>query len=174
MIHTFCFDRSNDIGLAISYLQQFLSAAEGDSSLKLASSQACSQLGRLFHKIGNFKESVHYYEQHYKLTVELDKESMALAARSQATAAHKHGQEEANNGSHFVALTSDSTALDTRLASIQLGAARADSQLDDLFKQVCDQTVAGIQPLLLWKSSRIKNPNILRPAAAVAPPSNNL
>lgn len=138
----------------------------------MASSQACNQLGRLFHKVGNFKESVQYYEQHYKLTVELDKEAMTLVAKNQGAtgtkAAAAHHSEESSTDGHFAALASDSTALDIRLASIQLGAARADMQMDDLFKQVCDQSVAGIQPLLQWKCSRVKNPNILRPAAAAA------
>jgi tetratricopeptide (TPR) repeat protein len=168
-----CYESSNDINLAVSYLQQYLTTAENDPAQKAAASQACNQLGRLFNTLGKYKESVQYYELHYRLCVDIEKEKNASHKHHHHHRTHvgeRHIVHDVNAYDHVYhkSEVKDADAIhnELRLAMIQLGMARANAQMEDLFRHVQTNDTASLATLLQWKGSKTKSSHLLRPEEA--------
>eukprot|EP00842_Homolaphlyctis_polyrhiza_P002334 jgi/Hompol1/3100/HPOL_003122-RA len=78
-----CYESSGNPQLAASYLQQFVATAESDPTQRVAESQACNQLGKLYNKMGEFDQAVIYFERHFALMAEITKEEAAAVEQDQ-------------------------------------------------------------------------------------------
>lgn len=122
-----CYESSNKQTLAISYLELFISHAQGNLSQRLDEAKACNQLAILLTKLGKYNSAESYFERQYCIISSIKDASVTKS--SSTNEIHNFG-----------------------LPAIQLGIAKAQSKLEFLFETVADPS--GISALLKWKESR--------------------
>ncbi len=144
--------RSNKHSVAISYLELFISQAQGDPSQRVIESQACNQLGNLYSKQGRHDLAVLYFDRHFHLL---------NGSSTKYDAAFTAGKSQPDLFNSFNSLTVATNPVapvakmdnsDVNCAMIQLGISKANAQMDVLFETVADPY--GVQALIGWKNTR--------------------
>ncbi|KAH9276255.1 hypothetical protein BASA83_001533 [Batrachochytrium salamandrivorans] len=154
-----CYESSGNPQRAATYLQQFVVAVEADPTQRAAESQACNQLGVLFNKIGEFDRAVTYFERHFRLVAEIERETMLVVEDVQEVEEQQIPICEQSNASpavlhalHEQAALPKVPKIHAGAAQTQMGIARGNAYMDQFFETIVSQN--GLGSLLQWKAER--------------------
>ncbi|KAJ3306508.1 hypothetical protein HDV03_005118 [Kappamyces sp. JEL0829] len=147
-----CYERSNKQSTAISYLELFISQAQGDPAQRDVESQACNQLGTLYSKQGRHDLAVLYFDRHFHLISGHSKHIQAKVTAMGEVAANDPPKPVAAVSSPILGTDVKAMVADMRHAMVQLGISKANAQMDLLFETVADPS--GVHALIQWKNTR--------------------
>ncbi|KAI8613678.1 hypothetical protein BC830DRAFT_1131013 [Chytriomyces sp. MP71] len=162
-----CYESSGNLEEATDYLKQFIEATESDPNQKTSLAQACNQIGILYNKIGDFDQAVTYFDRHFALACEINKEQLSQAAAAPVALAA-----DAEKDQQFMPPAAPlAKSLSVGSAQIQVGLSKANANMRQFFEYVVEgrKDLKGEKfvGLLKWKAMRAFEGN-----ATPGPPSS--
>jgi tetratricopeptide (TPR) repeat protein len=136
-----CYEMSNKLNHAITYLEMFISQANLDPMQSEVESKACNQLGELYNKIGKYNLAAQYFERQFAIL------------KGQCNLTRKGSTSMLLKQESHLLLTSPTSFAETPdliAAKVQLGIAKANDQMSFFFETIADPN--GVEALLRWKS----------------------
>jgi hypothetical protein len=127
-------------------LESFILHTQLDPSQRDIEAKACKQLGVLFSKQRQYDASVTYFEKHFNLITKKAGRTSSLTTPIQSHIKYMSSKMKPESSNNLPETE------EFRLASVQLGIAKANSQMNFLFDTVSD--IKGVSALIDWKNTR--------------------